>query len=124
MAAGQTLQQLAAALRVDTLEHVEQRQRDFALAQVVVRGLAGAGRRREVEDVVLNLEGHAQRLAEAAHKLHPFAGRTHGQRTDRSARSEQAGRLLMDDFEVALPRGVLLLGAVALENLPFAERRD
>ena len=71
-------EQLVAPRRVGTVEQQQQRQRDLVFAQVVVRRLARLGAAREVEDVVLDLERHAQRVAEAAHPGDLFAVRAAG----------------------------------------------
>lgn len=86
-------------------------------AQVVVGGLARTGRAGIVQNVVLNLERHAYRLAELAHERLFFTGRTDGQRSGRSAHPDQAGGFLVDDIQVRRPRHLLPVRLVVLQNL-------
>ena len=57
-----------------------------------------------VEDVVLYLERHADRLAETAHQRHLLARGTHGHRPGRCADPDQACGLFINNVEVRLAR--------------------
>ena len=60
-------EELGALCLIRLLEHLDERQGDFAFAQVVIRGLARVGCGDVVQNVVTNLEGDAYGFAKTSH---------------------------------------------------------
>ena len=85
----------------------EHRQGVDALGQVLAGGLAqlllGGD---HVEDVVAQLEEHAEAAAEGGERVHVAAGQAAGERPDPARRGHEGGRLAGDGGEV------LVLGAL------------
>ena len=106
------------------LEHVEQRQRDFALAHVAAGGLAGHFHRRIIQYVVFDLEGDAQVVAELAHPVYVLFVRTDRDRPGGSAGAEQRGGFLIDDVVVDFARHRQFLGLLGLDQLSLAHLVD
>ena len=118
----QFIQQLQLLGRGALLQHLDQRQGNLSLAQVVICGLARVGRAAVVENIVLNLERHTDSLTEAAHLLHILARCHHRHSTHRGADADQAGRLFVYYLQIVLTCGVVVGSVLALQHLALAER--
>ena len=101
---------------------MDERQGHFALLQVAPLGLAGGARRREVEQVVLDLERDANGLTEGAHVLHPVLVGAGAGRPGGATGCDERGRLAPDDVEVDVFGDVQAAGLLDLEQLPLAHR--
>ena len=110
-----------------SFEHVEQRQRDFALAQVVACWLAYVLVLVVIEDVVLDLEAETEQARELAYGGYVGVGSAYGIASHLDACHEQRGGLALDGLHVGRLGEVVEAGAVYLVKLAdrqqFAQTR-
>ena len=100
----------------------DHRQGDLALAKIVARVLAKPGRRAAVvEQVVDELEGHAQPVAEGPQRPDLLARSAGDQAAHLGGRREEGGGLAADDLFVARGVGREIARGGELENLALGD---